>query len=208
MIKLIFLSIILAFTSSCYVLKQGYVQGKLLLSAEDVEEYKKSKSSDKNTIGKLEKLSEVLEFGEEQGLSPDGSYQTIVFPENGKVSFLVVSAPFNSIEPNTYWFPFVGTVPYKGFFDQKDRDELAKKLKEEGNDIYKSEVGAFSLLGYFDDPIFPSMLKRSEEGMAHLFFHELTHKTLWVPGSVRFNERFAEFVAEKVTKKYLEKEAP
>jgi predicted aminopeptidase len=204
-LEILFILLIAASTvGGCYVIKQGYHQGSLLLSAEPVEEYQKSSSPDPKIISKLEQLDDVLRFANDHGLSPEGSYEEIVFPENGKVSFLVVSAPYNSIKPNTYWFPFVGTVPYKGFFSKKDRDDYAAGLLLEGRDVYKSDVGAFSLLGYFDDPIFPSMLKRSEESMAHLFFHELTHKTIWIQNNVRFNERLAEFIAGKMTVKYLE----
>ena len=47
------------------------------------------------------------------------------------------------------------------------------------------------------------MLKRPKEHLAHLFFHELTHRTFWSSGSVKFNENLAEFVATKLTIAFL-----
>jgi predicted aminopeptidase len=187
----------------CYAVKQAYVQGTLLLSAVEVSDYVNAQDADNVIIEKLNDLDEIIVFAETQKIFADGSYKEIVFPENGKVSFLAISAPYNSLKPTTYWFPFVGNVPYKGFFSESDRDDFIDELKGNGFDTYKSEAGAFSLLGYLDDPIFPSMLLRSRASMAHLFFHELTHKTVWIQNRPKFNERLAEFVAEKTTTSYL-----
>ena len=189
----------------CYAVKQAYVQGGLLMSAVDVSEYRRDQLADKKILEKLKLLDEILLFAESQKVYSDGSYREIIFPENGKVSFLAVAAPYNSIKPVSYWFPFVGRVPYKGFFSKVDRDDFIDELADQGLDTYKTEAGAFSLLGYFDDPIFPSMLLRSRPSMAHLFFHELTHKTVWIQNRPKFNERLAEFVAEFLTNAYLKK---
>ena len=189
--------------SSCYTLRQSYVQGKLLLSAQEVNEYRASENADQKTLIQLEKLDAILAFASDNGIPPKGSYEKIVFPASGKISFLGVSAPYNSLKPHKHWFPFVGTVPYLGFFSEKDRDEYLSQQMEDGHDVYASDVGAFSLLGYLDDPVFPSMLFRRDESMAHLFFHELTHKNIWIAGDTKFNERLAEFVATKLTKNFL-----
>src|SRR5690606_14624136 len=57
---------------------------------------------------------------------------------------------------------------------------------------------AFSGLGWFEDPVYSSMLERSEVGLARLIFHELTHKTVWIPDQVALNENLAEFVAQEL----------
>lgn len=203
LVQMITAVILFLLVQSCYVTKQAYVQGGLLLSAEDVDDYKASSEANPKIVKKLNILENLLKFSSEYGLEANGSYEEIVFPEGGKVSFLAISAEYNSLEPDTYWFPFVGTVPYKGFFAESDRDEYIAKLKKMGKDTAASDVGAFSLLGYFDDPIFPSMLRKSEADMAHLFFHELTHKTVWIPNAAEFNEQLAEFVAMKISKEYI-----
>jgi predicted aminopeptidase len=40
--------------------------------------------------------------------------------------------------------------------------------------------------------------------LAHLYFHELTHKTAWVKGSVELNENLAEFIGEELTERFFE----
>jgi predicted aminopeptidase len=119
------------------------------------------------------------------------------------VSYLVQAAEPLELRQKKWWFPVVGKVPYIGFFEEKERDAMAQELREEGFDVYTSGVGAFSSLGWFDDPIYNSMLNRSHEQLAHLLFHELTHRTFWLAGEVRFNENLAEYVAKHLTLKYL-----
>lgn len=204
-IRFLEFAIIVILAQGCYSVKQGFHQSRLLMSAVELEDYRASNSADPKTLQKLDYLDEVLAFAKRAGLDPDGSYESIVFPEGGRVSYLAVAAPYNSLEPLQHWFPFVGTVPYLGFFSEADRDNYLEDKKSHGYDVYGSDVGAFSLLGYFDDPIFPSMLLRSEESMAHLFFHELTHKTLWIQGSSEFNERLAEYVAITLTPLFLKR---
>jgi predicted aminopeptidase len=54
-----------------------------------------------------------------------------------------------------------------------------------------------------DDPLFSSMLKRSPTSLAHLLFHELTHRTIWIKGDVALNENLAEWVAIHLTTKFI-----
>lgn len=65
-------------------------------------------------------------------------------------------------------------------------------------------AGAYSTLGYFKDPILVPMLSWSELWLADTVLHELAHATVWIRGSVRFNESFASFVGETAALSYLE----
>lgn len=158
---------------------------------------------DKESKEKLEKISKVLSFAASQGLSVGSSYQSFVKVEGESLSYLVQASKPDRFKSVTWWFPIVGRVPYLGFFDEEERDEFANRLREEGHDVATSDVDAFSSLGWFADPVYSTMLRRGEIDLAHLLFHELTHQTLWVKGSVEFNENLAEFIAEKITTLYI-----
>ncbi len=185
--------------------KQAYYQGKLILSREAVDEVL---AADRVTEAQKKKLlftKEVLKFAADNGLEFGGSYQHYIHTEQPVVSFLVYAAHKDKLELKKWWFPIVGSVPYIGYFHKEDRDEEAKKLENDDLDVYKTGASAFSLLGWISDPIYTSMLNYTDMELAHLLFHELTHKTFWSPDKVTFNENLAEFVAIHLTQLYVEK---
>ena len=77
-------------------------------------------------------------------------------------------------------------------------------LEDEGFDIEKGQVAAFSALGWFADPIYSSMLDRSKPALCELFFHEITHQTVWFADQGPFNENLASFVSSHLTKSFLQ----
>ena len=202
-IKSISLIFIFMLSSSCYVSRQVWHHGHLLISRQKISEVIENTEIDPTTRTKLLKAREIVEFARQIGLYVDNSYEYFIETHTPVVSYLVQAAFADRLEFRTWWFPFVGRVPYLGFYDQSERDELAKDLELEGYDVKRGAAGAFSSLGWFQDPLFSSMLRRTESSLAHLLFHELTHRTIWIQNSPEFNENFAEFVAYILTRDYL-----
>ena len=64
-------------------------------------------------------------------------------------------------------------------------------------------AGGWSTLGWLEDPILSNMLAESEADFSETIIHELTHGTLFVKDSLRFNENLATFVGIKGTERYL-----
>ncbi len=146
---------------------------------------------------------QVMLYAREEGLNVGGAYQHYIPEESAQVSYSVQAAFADRLESKTWWFPLVGRVPYLAFFNIKERDELAQALRSQGFDVSVGSVGAFSSLGWFDDPIYASMTKRSDPDFVQLLFHELAHRTFWSNGSVVFNENLAEFVGLRLAEKFL-----
>jgi predicted aminopeptidase len=108
---------------------------------------------------------------------------------------LVLSGAYRDrLLPYTWWFPVVGRVPYKGYFDfaLAKRDE--KSLHDRGFDVYLRPSPAFSTLGWFNDPLLSTSLRADTLDLANTVVHELTHNTFYASGSAVFNESFANFV--------------
>ena len=160
-------------------------------------------STPEKTRTRLAAVENILRFARAAGLKTEGAYGYYIETKESVVSHLVQAAHPDRLEFITWWFPVVGSVPYMGFFAQAERDAKAEELRAQGYDVHVGGAGAFSSLGWFEDPIFSSMLNRGEADLAHLFFHELTHRTLWIPGTVEFNENLAEYVAGELTEAYL-----
>ena len=188
--------------SSCYSLKQAYWFNNAFNGRQAVQEALQRSDITNEDRQKLQLSREVLGFAKQQGLNTGDSYQHFIPAGPGTQSHLVQAAYPDRLEMLTWWFPVVGRVPYLGFFDKADRDAKALELQKE-HDISLGTVGAFSSLGWFSDPIFASMLRRSDEDFIQMLLHELVHRSFWSQGSAVFNENLAEFVSLKLTEIYL-----
>lgn len=130
-------------------------------------------------------------------LKPTDNYTTYFDTRGRPVSWAVTASRKDRFAPYTWWFPIIGTVPYKGHFDKEDALDEARDLEAEGFDVSVGPVGAYSTLGWFSDPIFSSMLEDTEDEIVELILHELTHSTLYVNGQGDFNESLASFVGRE-----------
>lgn len=192
-------------TSGCYVLRSGLHHNDLFNSRRPVEDVVADPETSDELRRGLAFVGRVLDFAAGAGLNTAGAYGYFIQNDRSVVSYLVQAAHPDQLKSVTWWFPVVGRVPYLGFFDEKERDAKAAELSAKGFDVDLGMAGAFSSLGWFDDPIFSSMLGRQEGDLAHLFLHELVHRTVWIPGSTAFNEQLAEYIAEVLTNEFLKK---
>ncbi|MBP6217598.1 MAG: aminopeptidase [Oligoflexales bacterium] len=208
--KVIFklVSLFLAFflLTSCYVARSSWEFGKLYSSRKRVDDLIADPNSPSKLVDRLKFLKELLKYAKEQGLNSDGAYAYYIdLKKADSVSFLVEASEAFELKPVTWWFPFVGTVPYLGYFNKKDRDSKAQSLSGQGYDIYLGEASAFSSLGWFEDPIFSNVIFSRKDNMVDTVFHELVHRTIWAKGEVDFNEQLATFIADVMTVSYLKK---
>jgi len=189
--------------SSCYTLSQALHFNDLYNSRVDISEVLADEDLPENLREQLLWSRGVIDFAGQEGLDVDGAYRYYIHTDQPAVSFLVQAAHADSLQWVSWWFPVVGRVPYLGFFDIDQRDAQAELLAQKSYDVATGQVGAFSSLGWFEDPIYRPMLLRPSEELAHLLFHELIHRSLWVRGQVEFNENLAEFGAMILTERLL-----
>jgi len=194
-------------TSGCslgYLLQQGQGQVSLLMRREPLDRLIADPTLDAETRERLVLVQEAKAFAEtELGLSKSRSYTQLIRLDRDAVSYVVAGAPKDRLEPHLWWFPIVGHVPYKGYFDKANAEREKEGLEKQGLDAYLRGVSAFSLLGIVPDPLYSPMLKASRAGLANVIIHELTHGTAFLAGKPSFNEGFATFVGDRGALKFL-----
>ncbi|MGH7789395.1 MAG: aminopeptidase, partial [Candidatus Binatia bacterium] len=159
---------------------------------------------DAGTRAKLELSLAVRAFAAaDLGLSVGGSYTSLAQVDAGQIVHVVSAAPRDRLVPYTWWFPIVGDVPYRGYFDVAQARALAASLDADGYDTDVRPAIAFSTLGWFDDPLLSTLLAYDQVRLAETMLHELLHSTLYVPGQAAFNESFATFVGHRGAQRFF-----
>jgi len=196
-VLLLFL-VLLSGCSPFYVIRAAYEEGKILWKREPIEELLKNPDLNAQTREKFELVLAIRVYArDELKLRVKGSYAAYSHLDRPVLSYVLTAAPQTSLEPYTWWFPFVGRVPYKGFFSQAKAESKANAFQQRGYDTTIRPVSAFSTLGWFDDPLLDHLLRLDKVTLAEVIFHELLHNTSFVAGSVNFNESLANFFGNR-----------
>lgn len=185
-----------------YLASAAWFQGDLLWGRVPLDEAMASGRYEEPQLQRLRWVPEIKAYGARIGLSATQNYDTINPDWNQTIWNVSASEP-DAFRNKTWWFPIVGPMPYLGFFERPQADALAAELEAEGLDVYVRTAGAYSTLGWFRDPLMPGMLKWSEYDLANTILHELAHATVWIPGSVQFNESFASYVGDAAGRAYM-----
>lgn len=187
-----------------YGYQQASGQLKIIWNTKDVTEVLSDSSIPDSIKRKINIIQEVRAFSfNELGLSKSENYTTF-YDQKGEVSLWNLSASEKfALEPKFWSFSFLGSFPYKGYFDLNKAKKEMDELKTQGYDVRIRPVGGWSTLGWTKDPILSNMLQRSEGAIAELIIHELTHSTLFVKDDIAFNENLASFIGEKGAVIYL-----
>ncbi|MCS6924955.1 MAG: aminopeptidase [Candidatus Binatia bacterium] len=189
---------LLAACSPFYVLRAGYEEAKILWHRKPIVEVLHRADLDAAAREKLELVLRVRRFVEQElGFDIGGSYASITEIADPPRVYVVTAAPRTSLEPYTWWFPIVGRVAYKGFFDEAAARREARRLEAKGYDTYIRTAVAFSTLGWFSDPPLPHLLQYDKETLANIVIHELFHTTFYLPGQTAFNESLANFAGHR-----------
>lgn len=131
------------------------------------------------------------------------SYTQYVALEREFPVWNVVAAPEFSVQAKQWCYPVIGCASYRGYFKQDAALAYAQKMQNKGYETMVGGAPAYSTLGWFSDPILPSMLRYGDTNFAETLFHELAHQQLYINGDSDFNEAFATVVGEVGTMRWL-----
>jgi predicted aminopeptidase len=188
-------------TSACspaYVLLAGLQEAKILWRRQPIVQVLRRPDLEPATRVKLESVLAVRDFAATAlQLRVAGSYASYATVDADQVVHVVTAAERLRLQPYTWWFPIVGRVPYKGYFDKTAAESEAAALENAGYDTFVRPSVAFSTLGWFDDPLLSTLLRYDEVTLAEVIIHELLHNTIYIGGHADFDESFASFVGSR-----------
>lgn len=181
--------------SPTYVLRAAWEEGKILSRRKPIARIVQDTATDWETRDKLLLVLQARQFAADSLRLNAGKSYTLFSRVESDTLVMVLSAAYKDrFEPHTWWFPIVGSVPYKGFFELDDALAAQRKLEAQGYDTYLRPSAAFSTLGWFNDPLLSSLLAYDRVTLANTVIHEIFHNTFFAPGQAVFNESLANFV--------------
>lgn len=155
---------------------------------------------------KLRAVLAVREFASaELALPRNASYRSYANLERPYVVWNVFATPEFSLRPRQWCFMFAGCVNYRGYFGKADADAFAAEVLSQSYDVFVGGVPAYSLLGYFPDPVLNTFVNYPTPHLARLIFHELAHQVVYVRDDSVFNESFAVTVEQEGSRRWLER---
>jgi predicted aminopeptidase len=184
--------------TGCYLSRGAWEEGKILARRQPIAELVNDKRTDPVVRRKLALVLAVRQYAKDSiHLKTKDSFTTYSKLDHDTLVLVLSAAYRDRLEAYTWWFPIVGSVPYKGFFDFDAARKAAREFKDDGYDVSLRPSAAFSTLGFFNDPLTSTTLAIDSLDLANTVIHETTHNTFYAPGQAAFNESFASFVGAR-----------
>lgn len=189
---------LMLFQSGCYLSRAAWEQAKILSGRRPIADLVRDNRVPLSTREKLQLVLDSRTFAADAlALRAGDSFTAFTQLDSDTLVLVVSAAHADRLRQYTWWFPIVGTVPYKGYFDFEAARDEARALADRGFDVYLRPADAYSTLGWFNDPLLSTTLVRDSLELAKTVIHELTHNTFYAAGQAEFNESFASFVGSR-----------
>jgi predicted aminopeptidase len=179
-------------------------QLEILSKRQPIDDLIAANDTDPELKRQLRQVIAMRQFAIKQLHLPDtGSYTDYVALDREHVMWNVFATPEFSLTQKQWCYPFFGCISYRSFFDRARAFAYADTLAAEGYDVSVGVVATYSTLGWFDDPLFSTLLQYSQADLAGFIFHELAHERLYVKDDTEFNESFAMTVQLEGMRRWL-----
>jgi predicted aminopeptidase len=187
-----------------YLIRAGWEEAKILARRRDLEDLLADSTQAPAVRQKLNIVWDARNFAAAELRFRTGQSFTQYSKLDRDTLVLVLSAAYRDrLAFHRWWFPIVGYVPYKGWFDFATARAQEQDFQRRGFDTYLRPAAAFSTLGWFDDPIVSTTLRADSLSLVNTVIHELLHNTFYAAGQAEFNESFANFVGARGSREFF-----
>src|SRR5579871_3979453 len=159
-----------------YLVRAAWAEGSILARRRSIEAMVADPATSAETAAKLRLVLAARAFAADSiHLRTRESFTTYTQLDRDTLVLVLSGAYPDRLAPYTWWFPIVGRVPYKGFFEFGAARSAERELASRGFDVYLRPSPAFSTLGFFNDPLLSTSLRADTIDLANTVIHELTH---------------------------------
>ncbi|CAN5877042.1 hypothetical protein BH11GEM2_BH11GEM2_03870 [soil metagenome] len=198
------LACLLVFPVGRYLLRAGWEEAGILARRRPITDVVTDPATSPMLRAKLKLVQDARTFARDSlGLRTGQSFTTYSTLDSDTLVLVLSGAYRDKLVPYTWWFPIVGRVPYKGYFDFAEAKRQLADLTARGFDARLGGASAFSTLGWFNDPLLPTTVRGDTLNLANTVIHELTHNTYYASGGAVFNESFANFVGSRGAERFF-----
>ena len=219
MIRTLFAALALALLAGCDTLADvGYLRQSvaghldIVWRAKPVDDWIAAADTDPALKERLQLARRIRDFAVTDLKLPDNqSYRRYAALDRPAAVWNVVAAPELSLQLETWCYPVLGCVGYRGYYDRAAADVLAGELRGRGLEVLVYGVPAYSTLGKTEwlggDPLLSTFIHWPEGELARLIFHELAHQVAYAADDTEFNESFATAVERLGGQRWLDAHA-
>ena len=187
-----------------YIARGALAEARILAHRQSIARLVADSTTPPATRAKLQLVLDARRFAVDSlGLPAKDAFTQYTKLEHDTLVLVLSGAYRDELRPVTWWFPIVGRVPYKGFFDFAEARRAEVELQNEGFDTYLRPSPAFSTLGFFNDPLLSTTLGSDSLEIVNTVVHELTHNKFYAKGEAVFNESFASFVGARGAERFF-----
>jgi predicted aminopeptidase len=188
--------------SGCYLGHLAAGQARLMQARRPIAAVVDDPATPADLRHQLETVERARAFAQTLGLEVADQYTSYVAWPGDRVITTVVATRPGETEPAGFWFPFLGRLPYKGFFDRARAEAFGEELAADDLDVCVVGVSAYSTLGWMADPVTAPMLRGGEGRTVETIFHELVHATVYEKDHIDFNETVASFIGQEASVRF------
>ena len=186
-----------------YLTRAGFEETRILTGREPISRVATDSSHPAEVRAAAGLVVDVRSHAIRFGLDANETYTTYSDVKRDTLLLVLTASPANCLCPVTWRYPFVGRVPYRGYFDFEAGERAAREFADRGHDVHLRPSAAFSTLGWFNDPLLSTAITRDSVELAALVFHEIAHNTIWVRDATDFNESFAQWVGYQAARRFF-----
>src|SRR5688572_20017304 len=137
-----------------YLVRAGWEEAKILWRRRPISDMIADTSVAPLTRQKLRLVLDARHYADSVlGFDVGESFATFSQLERDTLVLVLSAAYRDRLRYHRWWFPLVGRVPYKGWFDFEEAKRQQADFQKRGFDTYLRPASAFSTLGWLNDPL-------------------------------------------------------